>query len=441
MKIKKEFKDYCVLIAEIVIKKFYQKEFKNDNQEALNIDATIIKVLIEKTSEAISKQDPKFPIEITEDLLIYEIGKKSVLFHIIFNYFQSERDIEKISYDDIYNDWLERKTEELAKEGIEKYLNTSDPHFNHNAYYWHIELRRKNLFNDLEVPFSILAEYLNFKYSINTPFSAVDKVDDLIKKNNLNKEQQLFIYDKINGLIANADRETQEKLSIINVEVLDRRWEIEPLDIQADLDKLNTDLILHEANKIESIYDRIAYLRKKQLEFKNEEDETGFIQEKVNILQIDIDSQYLKLEKERIKNIPDEEYFDKQFGNLLESNNALNLGIQKLEAKIIDKLNLMSEDAKKANQQITKSLDSIEEGIFNNKEEQSKFFDKVNFIIEKLNPKESEEFKGWQNQPLKHKLKVVLPLVILQYEAEMDVSKFSFPKSWKELKEWFINKK
>lgn len=438
MRIKKEFKEYCLLIAEIVIKKFYQKEFQNHNQEALNMDATIIKVFIEQTGKFISNQDNKFPIKITEDLLIYSIGKKSILFHIILDYFKDKKETKNISYNQIYDDWLERKTEELEKEGIEKYLNTSDPHFNHNAYYWHIELRRNSLFEDLEVPFKILAEYLNFRYSINKPISAVDKIDSLIKQHKLNKEQQLFIYDKINGLIANAERETQEKLSIINVEILDRRWEIEPLDLQDELDKFDTDLILEEANKIESIEDQIAFLRKKQLEFKREDDDTEFIKEKINILQIDIDSLHLKLERERTKNIPDEVYFDKQFGNLIESNNAISTGFQRLEAKVITKLNTLSVEAKAANRQITANLESLGNEMFNNNEEQKLFFDKVNSIIKKLNPKESKEFEGWQNQPIKHKLKVILPLVIFNYEAEMDVSKFTFPKNWKDLKEWFI---
>ena len=51
---------------------------------------------------------------------------------------------------------LKRKLKKEGNKGIEKYLNTNDPHFNYNAYFWYIGLKENNLFEDMEIPFKIL---------------------------------------------------------------------------------------------------------------------------------------------------------------------------------------------------------------------------------------------------------------------------------------------
>ena len=73
--------------------------------------------------------------------------------------------------------------------------------------------------------------------------------------------------------------------------------------------------------------------------------------------------------------------------------------------------------------------------------EQKTFFEKIEKHINGLPEEERNKYGNWQNQAIKHKLKVVLPLVLFKYEAEMDVSKFKLPKKWGDIKAWFINKK
>jgi hypothetical protein len=300
MEINNEFKKYCSDISEIVIKKFNQKKFENDLQKSLNIDATKLNVILNKTKKSLRENKIEGPIEVSEDLLIRTFCKRSILFKISYEYYKKKIKLENITYEIIYKDWISALKDQPNYKGIEKYFNTSDPHFNNNAYFWYIGLKNKNLFTNIEIPFIILQEYLNFKFNSNLPITAIDKIDTLINEHKLTKEQQLYIYDKLLGLIANADLATQNMLTIINVEIHDRRWAIEPYDLTNETKRYDLELILKESKNYESIEDQITFLRKKQLEFENEHGEARYLQELINNIQIDIDSLYLKLKKDKI---------------------------------------------------------------------------------------------------------------------------------------------
>ncbi|MCC7026193.1 MAG: hypothetical protein IT265_04505 [Saprospiraceae bacterium] len=300
MEINNEFKKYCSDISEIVIKKFNQKKFENDLQKSLNIDATKLNVILNKTKKSLRENKIEGPIEVSEDLLIRTFCKRSILFKISYEYYKKKIKLENITYEIIYKDWISALKDQPNYKGIEKYFNTSDPHFNNNAYFWYIGLKNKNLFTNIEIPFIILQEYLNFKFNSNLPITAIDKIDTLINEHKLTKEQQLYIYDKLLGLIANADLATQNMLTIINVEIHDRRWAIEPYDLTNETKRYDLELILKESKNYESIEDQITFLRKKQLEFENEHGEARYLQELINNIQIDIDSLYLKLKKHNL---------------------------------------------------------------------------------------------------------------------------------------------
>lgn len=98
MKIKIEFKKYCLLVAEIVIEEFFNQAFQNENQEILNQHATILQVCIEQTKKGIEKNEDESPIELSEDMVIYAIGKELTLFHVILDYFNQKVNIEKLTY-------------------------------------------------------------------------------------------------------------------------------------------------------------------------------------------------------------------------------------------------------------------------------------------------------------------------------------------------------
>lgn len=426
MKIKSQFKKYCLEVAEIVIKKFYRKEFKNSNQDKLNQDATIIKVVILKAQEAINKTENFSAINISEDTMIYAVGKKSIFFALAFEYFEKSIKPSNLTYERIYDDWLEEKKKKESLTGLDKYFNTRDPHFNHNAYYWRIELKTKNLFEDIVIPFIILSEYLEFKFKYNQPIATIDKIDKLMDENHLNKEQRLFIYDKLNGLIANADIETQNRLSILNIEITDRRWNLEPYDFEEENKKFNIDNILEESKQNNSLEDQLSFLRRKQLDLKSEADETGFIQDLINSIQIEIDSLYLKIN--RTKN--DKEDFIK--GELED--------IKENQKSIISSLDIIQSELDKFLIKHKTEIESLQKLI---ETDFKKLFDseyEKKTILEKLN-KMADENKNpdWYNQPLKSKLKFMLPLVIFKYEKEMDISNFKFPKNMGELKQIFVN--
>lgn len=426
MKIKEEFKKYCLEVAETVINRFYKKEFENGDQEKLNYDATIIKVAIKKADEALNQIQNNSPIELSAGTMIYAIGKNSIFFQLSFSYFQQEIPVNRITYERILDDWVLEKEKRDSKEGLDKYLNSSDPHFNHNAYYWRIEINTKQLFDDLEIPFEILSEYLKFKFKYNRPIAVVDGIENLMNKHDLNKDQRLFIYDKLNGLIANTDIETQNRLSILNIEILDRRWTIEPYDLEEENKKFNIDHILEESKENSSIEDQISFLRRKQLQLNSEKDETGFIQELINSIQIEIDSLYLKLNRNNSEN-----KFQNDLKSIKENQQTMMSSLENIESEL-HKFKI----ANKAQiEKLQEAIDKDFEKLFVSDSEQQQLLEKLNTIAKNENNQE------WFDQPLKTKLKVMLPLVIFKYERELDISNFKFPKNLIELKRIFTNEK
>ena len=158
---------------------------------------------------------------------------------------------------------------------VEDYFNTMDEHFNTNAYFWYLSLKKSNLFQSLQIPFAILANYLDFSKNYNRPISIVDKIEEQMNQCQLNKNQRLFIYDKLNGLIANAEPSIQDKLSTINIEIIDRRWQLEP-NSDLDLEKYNLESIMMEAEKIQNIPERIKFLRHKKLSYEKDAEDLGW---------------------------------------------------------------------------------------------------------------------------------------------------------------------
>jgi len=176
-------------------------------------------------------------------------------------------------------DYIEQKTiKNISKKvvfNIEDYFNTEDEHFNRNAYYWYLHLKNDNFFPKIETPFLILYNYIHFKKNHTKPISCVDIIENKMTEFQLNKDQRLFIYDKLSGLIANEEPTIQDKLSTINVEILDRRFQIEPYK---DLSPENYSLehLMKEADKIHDSSERIKFLRQKQLSYKQEAKSIGW---------------------------------------------------------------------------------------------------------------------------------------------------------------------
>ncbi|MCB0576928.1 MAG: leucine-rich repeat domain-containing protein [Saprospiraceae bacterium] len=99
----------------------------------------------------------------------------------------------------------------------------------------------------------------------------------------------------------------------------------------------------------------------------------------------------------------------------------------------------LSESGEKEYKSLVHEIAVTRDQFFQSNTEQKQFFEKISEEIKKLDPKDQKKLSGWQDGDIKHKLKITLPLLILRYEAEMDVSKFKIPKSWSELKSWFLN--
>ncbi|MBK9487825.1 MAG: hypothetical protein IPO07_02800 [Haliscomenobacter sp.] len=288
MKISADLKQLAYKTANRVIEKFRNKELKGNDEELIVIEATMIKVGIDKSHSIIeehNKANKNEGIELTEDFILFMVCKNNHLFSRIYNRYKTDRFLEDIPLDLIIEDWKETKNQ---VSGIEKYFNTEDEHFNNNAYYWYIHLKDKKLFPDIEVPFMILSEYLHFLRNFNIPISCVDKLKNKMDEHKLNKEQKLFIFDKINGLIANADIETQNNLSHINIEVLDSRWNIEPYQ-DLNYEQYSIEYIVEEASKIEDFFERLRFFKHRKLEYEKEAQELGWDIGLGNEIQVEIE--------------------------------------------------------------------------------------------------------------------------------------------------------
>lgn len=288
MKISDDLKQIAYKVANGVIERFRNKELKDNNEQQIVIEATMIKVGIDKSLSIIEEQNKTNKnegIELTEDFILFMVCRNNHLFSRIYSRHSTERLLEDISLDSIIEDWKETKNQ---ISGIERYFNTEDEHFNNNAYYWYLHLKDKELFPDIETPFQILSEYLNFLKNFNTPISCVEKLKKKMDDYALNKEQKLFIFDKINGLIANADEETQNNLSHINVEVLDSRWNIEPYQ-DLNHEQYSIEYTVEEASKIEDLFERLKFFKHRKLEYERESQELGWDIGLGNEIQIEID--------------------------------------------------------------------------------------------------------------------------------------------------------
>lgn len=288
MKISDDLKQIAYKVANGIIERFRNKELKDNNEQQIVIEATMIKVGIDKSRSIIEEQNKTNKnegIELTEDFILFMVCKNNHLFSRIYSRHRTERLLEDISLDSIIEDWRETQNQIL---GIERYFNTEDEHFNNNAYYWYLHLKDKELFPDIEIPFQILSEYLSFLKNYNTPISCVEKLKKKMDDHELNKEQKLFIFDKINGLIANADEETQSNLSHINIEVLDSRWNIEPYQ-DLDYEQYSIEYIVEEASKIENLFERLSFFKHRKLEYERESQELGWDIGLGNEIQIEID--------------------------------------------------------------------------------------------------------------------------------------------------------
>lgn len=287
MKISDDLKAVAYKTANQVIEKFQNIELKDRNEEQIVIEATMIKVGIDKIPEIIREQAQtkrNGGIEITEDFILFMICKDNHLFNRTNERLKSEN-LEELNVELIVEDW---KNTVHQVEGIEKYFNTRDEHFNNNAYYWYLEIRNNDLFPNTELPFQILSEYLFFLDNFRTPITCIDKLNKKMDESDLTKEQKIFIYDKINGLIANADTDTQNALSHINIEVLDCRWNLEPYQ-DLNIEQYSIEFISEEALKIVDPYERLKFLKLRKLEYEREADSIGWDIGLGDEIQVEID--------------------------------------------------------------------------------------------------------------------------------------------------------
>lgn len=288
MKISDDLKSIAYKVANRVIEKFWNKELRNRNEELIVIEATMIKVGIDKASSIIEEQkkaNKNEGIELTEDFILFMVCKNNHLFSRIFGRHKTDN-LEDIPLDSIIEDWKQTKNK---ISGIEKYFNTEDEHFNNNAYHWYLHLKDKNLFSDIEIPFQILSEYLYFLENYNRPISCVERLNNKMDEHELSKDQRLFIYDKINGLIANADVATQDILSHINIEVLDNRWNLEPYK-DLNHEQYSIKYIVKEASNIDDLYERLKFFKHRKLDYERESKDLGWDIGLEEEIQIEIDA-------------------------------------------------------------------------------------------------------------------------------------------------------
>jgi hypothetical protein len=158
---------------------------------------------------------------------------------------------------------------------IEKYLNTKNEHFNNNAYFWYSYLEDSTLFSDIELPFKILLEYLHFLDNYRNPISCVERLNHIMKEENLTKKQKIFIYDKLNGLIANDDYHNRDNLANINSRILKFRLGLEPYE-DLDLECYSIDAITKEALMFDDLNQRLRFLKHRKFKYEQEASEIGY---------------------------------------------------------------------------------------------------------------------------------------------------------------------
>lgn len=289
MKVQPEFKNLVYRIANLIIEKFRNKEFQNEGEEQIVIEATMIKVCINNMPsilEKLSKEKGANLIELTDDAALVLFCQNNHLFNLVGSEFES------FNRDDINAEQVIEKWEQTRIKGIERYFNTSNAHYNNNAFYWHLELKRNSLFPDMEVAFEILWEYLHFLPNASQPLSCVDRLNAKMDKYELNKEQRLFIYDKLLGLITNEEVETRNDLMTIYLTILDYRLDLAPYE-NLDTEKYSIEHIVQESLQYEDLYERLKFLKHRKLEYEREAEE---LQDGIG-LEMDIQIEIEVLEK------------------------------------------------------------------------------------------------------------------------------------------------
>ncbi len=275
--LKKGFKDFVYEKAIKIIEEYRDKEFENVKEEELVIEATMIKVLIEKSSELILKiqQDTNnnFNVEtkkIHEDEFIEYALKKNRLFAISKVLFEQMKNLSThITIKIIFDNWNSNLG---PQKGIEKYFNTPDDLFNTKAFYWRYANKNKKLFDNLEVFYQIMMRYFDFLEMYEQPITCAELIINDCKKHNLNKDQIIFILDNFTEMLFQSENPV---LSNVYIELIDTRHEICPFDEEEGFyDNIwNIERLREEANQYSTILERIRFLRHKQLEYKRESEE------------------------------------------------------------------------------------------------------------------------------------------------------------------------
>ena len=113
--------------------------------------------------------------------------------------------------------------------------------------------------------------------------------------------------------------------------------------------------------------------------------------------------------------------------------------IDRLEDKLQKQLLQLDQQTQQCHNQILAEIEETKGNLFASTTEQQAFFSKIQTQIEQQANMSTAELREWQNNPVQRKIKVVLPLLFFYYCTEMDVSNIKLPRSWKELKAWFVN--
>lgn len=131
------------------------------------------------------------------------------------------------------------------------------------------------------------------------------------------------------------------------------------------------------------------------------------------------------------KNTEELDYLKTELSELRVNQNKMISSIDSIQIKLLNFNDLHSD-------LITKLENDIElnfEKLFDSEEEKEIILQQLAQIAKASNNEE------WYNRPLKSKIKIMIPFMIFRYEKELDVTNFTFPQNWKELKGIFINEK
>jgi len=269
----KDFIDLLLELCDTAIKTHNGQANVSNEGEDLFREAKEIKLvfegtdkLIEDAKKLIEKEGHQFNIERIDINNFYEIRLKHNKF---YQKIKSAYDKKKVQAEELISSILfETWNQNIgAQEGIEKYFNTPDELFNSNAFYWRFEITTKKLFDDLEVPYQIMMKYFDFLKMRDKPISCADLLFEEFDKHELNKEQRVFILNKFTGIFYHSG---DASLSNIFIELTDRRHQLAPYDEDPDFydHAWDIDVIREELKEIQTIFEKIRYLKHKKLEYE-----------------------------------------------------------------------------------------------------------------------------------------------------------------------------